>query len=630
MLSLVASSAAAASSDTLAVAFGARPAVSQVSLSPDGKRVAFVTPLPGQGSALFVVGTSEGAEPKRVAVATGDPERLAACRWANTVRLVCLIYGQKAVADPIMAPGGAWGRPFESLVALSADGGDGVHPAKQVALGVGEVIDWLPDEHDEVMISDRSHHNIVTGQQQPAERLGIGGVFGADFFTDGLGTVRVAATERIHSPTGLADPTTNYFYRDVGATAWKPLSTTVRATGAGFRPLAIDPKANEVWGLRKVGGRYAVFTKKLDDAGLERQVFADPDVDVDELVRIGRRQRIVGVRYVTDRTQVHYTDAGLASLAEQLARALPSTPKISIVDASDDENTLLILAASDTDPGRYYVLDRAARRLQVLMQVRPQLDGMKLAPVKVVHYPAPDGTVIPAYLTLPVGQEQPGRAIVLPHGGPSARDEWGFDWLAQFFAARGFAVLQPNFRGSSGYGDQFLADQGFRQWRTAVGDIDAGARWLVQQHIASAQRLAIFGWSYGGYAALQAAATEPDLYRAVVAVAPVTDLTLTRRSVSRSSYRKELFEFIGDEPQGEASPVNQAAHITAPVMLVHGTFDLNVPYDHSQRMTKRLMAAGHPPMLLTFPRLDHQLDDAAARTKLLEEADKLISGEMPG
>ena len=114
--------------------------------------------------------------------------------------------------------------------------------------------------------------------------------------------------------------------------------------------------------------------------------------------------------------------------------------------------------------------------------------------------------------------------MILPHGGPSSRDVWGFDWLAQYLANRGYAVLQANYRGSAGYGDQWLQRNGFQSWRTSIGDIDAGARWLAAQGIADPARMAILGWSYGGYAALQAGATEPGLYKAIVAIAPVTDL----------------------------------------------------------------------------------------------------------
>ncbi|WP_404712207.1 alpha/beta fold hydrolase [Sphingomonas sp. MMS24-J13] len=617
---------AAASAHELAAAFGARPAVSQVSLSPDGKRLAFVTPLAGQGGALYVVATTDGAEPKRIAVASGAPERLAECRWASNSKLICLIHGQQPLLKSVAAPGGAWGVPFEKLVVVPADGGDGVRPPQQLPLGEGVVVDWLPGETDNVLVGFPAGRPYGPFDYHLARYdLTKGKAHGWDDYvrcdggclTDGLGQIRIDANE-------IRSGTISYRYRGVDGD-WRPFGSYRPLTGEGFAPAAVDPTANLVWGFRKLNGRLAVFTKALDAAANETEVYARADVDIDGIVRLGRKRRIIGVSYVTDALHFLYADPDLAALADSLAKALPSTPIIRFVDASDDERQLLILASSDVAPGRYYLLDRNTRKLQRLMDIRPQLDGMPLAPMKAITYPAEDGTAIPAYLTMPTAVVHPGKAIVLPHGGPSARDEWGFDWLAQYYAARGYAVLQPEFRGSDGYGDDWFRDQGFAAWRAAVSDIDAGARWLVGQGIADKGHLAIVGWSFGGYAALQAAATAPDLYKAVVAVAPVTDVGMIRGRLVHYMDRGALNQFVGSKIEDDASPINNAGRIGIPAMLVHGTFDLNVSYEHSQRMQARLKAVGRPPTFLSFDRLDHQLDDSAARAKLLEESDAFIA-----
>ena len=216
-----------------------------------------------------------------------------------------------------------------------------------------------------------------------------------------------------------------------------------------------------------------------------------------------------------------------------LGKAVPQQPLLSILNASADGSKLLILAYGDTDPGSFYVFDKANRHLDEVGVVRVPLLGMQLARVQPITFPAADGASVPAYLTLPPGSNGKNLpAIVLPHGGPSARDEWAFDWLPQFLAARGYAVIQPNFRGSAGYGDDWLAKNGFQGWRTAIGDITASAKYIVSKGIADANRLAIVGWSYGGYAALLSGAEQPALYKAVVAIAPVTDLGLLKREAS--------------------------------------------------------------------------------------------------
>jgi dipeptidyl aminopeptidase/acylaminoacyl peptidase len=206
----------------------------------------------------------------------------------------------------------------------------------------------------------------------------------------------------------------------------------------------------------------------------------------------------------------------------------------------------------------------------------------------------------------------------LPHGGPSARDEWGFDWLSQFLAARGYAVIQPNFRGSTGYGDQWEGADGFKDWQKAIGDIAASAKYLANQGIADPNRIAILGWSYGGYAALQSATVYPDLYKAVVAIAPVTDLALLKTQAEGFTNWKLVAQQVGSGPNLDAgSPVRHADAIKAPVLLVHGDMDGTVDILQSQRMLSALQSRGKKAELLSFTGLNHQLDDSNARTQML-------------
>ena len=168
---------------------------------------------------------------------------------------------------------------------------------------------------------------------------------------------------------------------------------------------------------------------------------------------------------------------------------------------------------------------------------RSALENVKLATVKPITYPAADGTEVPGSLTLPPGVTNPKGlpATVMPHGGPAARDQWGFDPFAPFWAARGFAVLRPNFRGSAAYGEERFHVNGWRAWPLASGDVLDGGRWLVAQGIAAPAKLAVFGGSYGGYAALQAAVVDQTVFKAVVALAPVTDLIELREEHRRYS-----------------------------------------------------------------------------------------------
>ena len=208
----------------------------------------------------------------------------------------------------------------------------------------------------------------------------------------------------------------------------------------------MDPDLNVAYGLKKKDGRLAVYAISLDGSMQERLVFAHPEVDVGGLIRIGRRQRVIGVWYTTDKTYVDLFAPEFKGLVNSLTKALPQQPQVDIVESSVDESVMLIRAGSDTDPGVYYIFDRKTKHLETFLVVRGELEAAQLAQVKSVSYPAADGTMIPAYLTLPPGHGSARGlpAIVMPHGGPADRDEWGFDWLSQYFASQGFAILQPN------------------------------------------------------------------------------------------------------------------------------------------------------------------------------------------
>jgi len=417
-----------------------------------------------------------------------------------------------------------------------------------------------------------------------------------------------------------------FYYRAPGSRQWQPLAQTAFSASGdrGFNPMAVDSARNVVYGFDDKDGYRALYSIALDGSLKEQLVDSHPGFDVDGLIEIGRKDRVVGVTYATDRRTTDFFDPELRALSTALNRALGEP--VEFLDSSEDESKLLVIASGDTDPGTIYLFDKSNNHLAKVLPERPQLAGMTLAKMTPITYPGADGTMIPAYLTLPVGSDGKNLpAIVMPHGGPGARDEWGFDWLAQFFAARGFAVLQPNYRGSAGYGAQWYEKNGFQSWKTAIGDVDDAGRWLERQGIAAPGKLAIFGWSYGGYAALQSQVLAPDLFKAVVAVAPVTDLDMLRGE-SRNFVDHDIEDrFIGHGPHvEEGSPARHAQSFKAPVLLFHGDRDRNVGVGESRTMNDRLKAAGKSVEYVEFPGLDHQLRDATARARLLAQSDAFL------
>jgi dipeptidyl aminopeptidase/acylaminoacyl peptidase len=411
-----------------------------------------------------------------------------------------------------------------------------------------------------------------------------------------------------------------YLYRTADSKNWKPFGSYFQATETGMRPIGIDSTINAAYVLEKTGGRDALYRVSLDGSMRKELAFAHPQVDVTGVVRVGRRGRIVGARYSTDVPQAEYFDPEFRTMAAGLSKALAPLSLISVIDSSADEKRHLIHAANDIVPGRYYLYDSTKKSLKPLVADRPELAGVKLGSMKPITYKAADGTSVPGYLTLPHGSSGKGLpAIVMPHGGPASRDEWGFDWLVQFFVSNGFAVLQPNYRGSAGFGQQWFQENGFRSWRTAIGDVNDAGRWLVSEGIADPSKLAIVGWSYGGYAALQSNVLDPDLFKAVVAIAPVTDLGMLKSE--QGNFVQFARDYIGDGAQlVEGSPARNVAGFKAPVLMFHGTSDINVSSKETETMDRALKKAGKSSEAVLYRGIDHQLRDTAVRTDMLTKS----------
>jgi dipeptidyl aminopeptidase/acylaminoacyl peptidase len=627
--------------DALAKAFGARETVISASLSPDGQSIALVAAGAGRTTQTYVLEAKEGAEPKVVASSTGKPEYLNRCDWVSADRLACQIFGAQRYGDDVYGFSNVFGVDVAggNIKLLSQRRGQN---ALSFDLRGGEIVDLLPGEDGAILMSRSYVPEAKIGSliEKRLEGLGVDRIdtrSGAakrieapqaqaiDYVSDGHGNVRIMGVQDVKG-TGYASGNYKFLYRPQGKSGWSELSVYRVQDNSGFYPVAVDAARNLAYGYEKTNGRDALVTVALDP-GLEKKLlFAHPQVDVTGLIRVGRDQRVVGASFVTDRRQAMYFDEQVAALIKSLGKALGGKA-VHIGDMSSDGQRALVWAGSDLDPGQYYLFDRTARKLSPVMPDRPELAGHTLATMQSVIYKAADGTSIPAYLTLPPGKEGAKGlpAIVMPHGGPESRDEWGFDWMAQYYAVRGFAVIQPQFRGSTGFGEQWMMRNAFHAWRTAIGDIADAGRWLVAQGIADPAKLTIAGWSYGGYAALQVQAIDPGLFKAIVAIAPLTDIgDWMRRTRWSSNFLVEQQRVGTDTVQ--ASPVSHASAFRAPVLMFHGTDDNNVDISQARIMQARLEGAGKRSRLIVYDGLTHNLNDSDARADMLQQsADFLLA-----
>lgn len=613
----------AQSAPDVAAQFGALEAVSDISLSPDGSHIAFIAPGTDGSADLYVVATTEGATPQNTLHSSGDPEHLQWCRWETNTRLVCQMLNQSV--NSLVAVDAGNGAIF-SLSARRRDGS--LFPD----IWGGAVVDWLPAEDGAILVmrlfvSERDSGisqdvgvgveriDILTGAARQVERPRSGA---ARFISDGQGQVRIMAVQPLVGGYQLRD-TIRYLYRPQSGGNWQSFATYNVSSEEGFTPVLVDATTNRAIGYTKIDGRQAVVAMALDGTGLTETLFSHPQVDIDSILTAGAHRRVVGASFVTERRQAIMTDGPLRRMTGALSRALGGRD-VYILDEATNDSAFLIWAGSDTNAGEYYLYTPATRQLRPLLAERPLLEGVALSPVQSITYLAADGTMIPGYLTLPPGRTDARGlpAIVMPHGGPSARDEWGFDWMVQYFANQGYAVLQPNFRGSSGYGDAWYQNNGFQSWRTAVGDVTDAGRWLVSAQGVEPAKLSIVGWSYGGYAALQSGVLAPDLFRSIVAIAPVTDLAQLKREESGYVTGRINRDFIGSGPHIEqGSPARNAATIAVPVLMFHGSDDQNVNIEQSRTMRRELQRAGRTVELVEYPDLGHNLGTSAARTDML-------------
>jgi len=638
LVAMICAASAAASAADLATAFGARETGWGPRLSPNGSYVSFIAPIKGRDTALYVAPTDGSAAAKPILYGGTDGHQLRRCEWASEMDLWCsytrerrdiFSYGfttrQKLAA---VKRDGTGIRPLGRALsgrALGQASGDGyvmMTPADEP--GTILMQSYLPEETTEGTLAARrvggwavEKVNIGTGKRTIVERPNPKAT---GYWIDMTGAVRFMSASL--TPSDMVDNGDRaYFVRPRGSKDWKQIARD--HLGEDFQPQGFDESGDWLFVRERKNGKYLLTKHAADGSGRQELVFEHPRVDVDGLDTLGGKNRPVGIAWSDTYSHVEYTDKELDALHTRIGKTLKGSPTVGFLNETADGRKLLVFAGSDRDPGRYYILDREQKKMVELMAVREGIDATKLGEMKPVSYPARDGAQIPGYLTMPAGAAKNLPVIVMPHGGPSARDVWGFDWLVQFYAAQGYAVLQPNFRGSTGFGEAFENENAIINWAQAMNDINDGARWLVKEGIADPARVAIVGWSYGGYAALQANVVDPSIYKAAIAIAPVTDLIKVRR--------QEGFEYASskvDQAQfgrstdnlAKGSPARNAAAIRAPVLMFHGERDANVLVDQARDMEAALKAAGKPVELVVYPVLAHSLDDSAARTDMLRKS----------
>jgi dipeptidyl aminopeptidase/acylaminoacyl peptidase len=403
----------------------------------------------------------------------------------------------------------------------------------------------------------------------------------------------------------------------------------------------------------KDGERVYFTTNKGSDVDLIRLELFNPATGKEELVESDPMKRVdfgnasfsevsdelIATVYDDERKRIYWKDKGFEADYKNLQKQLPGK-EINFGSSTKDEKVFLISANADADPGSTYLYDRATKKLTLQYQIREKLDRSFLAPMKPVKYPSSDGLEVPAYLTLPKGVAAKNLpAVIVPHGGPWGRDSWGYNSIAQFLANRGYAVLQPNFRASTGYGKKFL-DSGNKQWGDKMqDDVTWGAKYLIAQGIADPKRVGIMGGSYGGYATLAGVAFTPDLYAAGVSIVGPSNLITLLESIPPywEQIRKVFYERMGDPntPEGKAqllrqSPLTAAAKIKTPLLVIQGANDPRVNKRESDQIVIALRDRGFPVEYLVAPDEGHGFARPVNNMAMFASAEKFLAKYLGG
>jgi dipeptidyl aminopeptidase/acylaminoacyl peptidase len=338
----------------------------------------------------------------------------------------------------------------------------------------------------------------------------------------------------------------------------------------------------------------------LSDGAKELEVlFSHPDVDVSSLHYSRKRKVLTYVSYTTWKTERKFFDKEYRKLYERLKQEFKDV-ELAITSSNKNEDKFIFMTYGDKSRGTYYYYDIATDEIKLIHEISPWLDKEQMAEMKPVKFQSRDGLTINGYLTMPLGSDGKNLPVVInPHGGPWYRDTWGFNPEVQFLANRGFAVMQINFRGSTGYGKSFL-EASYKEWgKDMQNDITDGVKWLIDEGIANPDKVAIYGASYGGYAVLAGLTFTPDLYAAGIDYVGVSNLFTFMNTIPPywEAIRPMLYARVGDPVKDstllyEASPVFHADKITAPLLIAQGANDPRVNKAESDQMVEALRKRG--------------------------------------
>lgn len=625
-------------------AFGSLPDVRGAALSPNGQKAAMV--VNSKGATTLVVRGLGPADAKTVAIMSTDNRQynLSWFRWVSNDRLLVGTRFPATRRNNTQSSVGGVQTSETRLLSAKADGTQIVNLVKPSSFRgeyqaqiQDDVIDFAPDEGKHVLLALNdpevgSEPSVFSLNVETGVRTQVQGprTDFYDWMVDRNHTIRVGFARR--------DKLIEVHVCDPDGKNWRKLWGYKLLSQDRVAPLGFGKDPNELYVLANHQGRDALFTVDLKDPQLKRTLKLEhPSWDVDgSLVYskiTGDAIGLLGSGAVGE-SGVSYWDAAKRDQMTAIDQALPARYN-RVYNTSADESKYLVHSSNDRIAGEWYLGDTSTGSLALFALSYPGLDSEKMVPKKHVEITARDGLALPGYLSTPLGTEPKNLPMVLlVHGGPQGHDNAGFDTWVQFLANRGYAVLQVNFRGSTGFGNHLMAS-GLRRWGLEMqDDLADGVQWAVKQGVADPQRVCIVGASFGGYAALMGVAKTPDLYRCAVSFAGVSDLVELARDANMYRFGADAMEAqVGSldnekERLKTTSPRFLAPQIKAPVLLIHGTTDRSVPFYQAELMQSALKEAGKKFRFVKQDLGDHHLSIYEHRLEFFTELEAFLAKNL--
>lgn len=614
-------------------AFAELPMMVEPQLSPNGMHLAARVARNGE---LLLMIASIADEPNRVRTLSLGENDLNWWRWVNDDWLIAGIGSETSVQ------GMPWS--ISRVASIKRDGSKINILAKNVAAQNGDDVIWVAsDGSPRILLAYQSsiyddeagfwpqvdEVDVTNGRMRPVvqPRRNV-----MSWYADATGAVRMGV--------GYEDTTrmAKLLYRDDGRSNFRVIDRANRRRDESMVvPMLFTADPGKAIASDDHEGTYALYEYDLTRLELGKKIFAAPGFDIDGIERDTAGTGLAGVRYTADGPEVHWFDEGLAKIQADIDKAVGAQRRARIVSTSRDHQRMIVHVGSADQPGTYYYYDTSAGVMSSLSKISQNFGpGIHLSPVRTIRYKARDGLEITAVLTLPAGRDPKNLPLILmPHGGPFARDSEEWDWWVQFLAYRGYAVLQPNYRGSSGYGTA-LAEKGEGQWGLAMqDDLNDAVDWAVKEGIADAKRVCIVGASYGGYAAMRGAQRDGGRYRCAISYAGVSDLSAMMRYDGRFLNHGTRKDWMKQQAPDFASvsPINFAGQLSTPILLMHGRKDRRVQVSQSREMAEKLKAAGkiagRDYIYVEQPLADHFFSRQADRLDFLQRMDAFLKEHNP-